>query len=154
MKAFKCQNIYYNTSGAKVLDLSKYGFVNSFSDGLAWVSKDEENKDGEIVTWNILVDTKGKEVYRFKSDEIAFPEKVENESFLYSDAEDNKFRYILAEKRSEPIVVDENNGEEEISGLTIGDKEKSGIRYIYSQDESPRIVGFINAAGEVFYKRP
>lgn len=150
LKAYKCKNIYYDLTGKKVLDLSKYTFVNAFSEGLAWVNEEQETID-ESITWNILVDLKGKEIHRFKNSEIGYPEPVENGSFLYTDAEGATMRYILKDKK---IVKYETPETEELSGLTVGKKDKNGIRYIYSMDEVPRLVGFINGSGETYFTNP
>ncbi|MGZ5302667.1 MAG: WG repeat-containing protein, partial [Bacteroidia bacterium] len=126
LKAFKCQNIFYNSKGAKVLDLSKYSFVNPFSEGYAWVSQEQEI-NGEPVTMNILIDLKGKEILRFNNNKVSYPQPVENGAFIHSDAENNTYRFILTEKRSVPYTAPES---EENSGLVTGKKEKNGLRYI------------------------
>ncbi len=150
LKAFKCQDKYVNAAGKQVLDLSKYSYIEPYINGYAWAFYQEPSAGGEDIGWHILLDLKGKEVLKLNDNEYKAPQKIENGSFVYADAEYNSFRYNMATKKSEPYTPNEY---EQLYGISLGNKELNGTKFIHApKDEGGEIIGFLSGNGTAFYK--
>lgn len=148
IKAYRCKNRYYNLKGVAILDLSKYTYVQSFSNGYIWAN--EETEEG--TTWKILINTKGKEIARFDDALYSSVGPVANGGFTYESENSEAFYYNLASKEKTPYSIQPLEIEQDYR-YTIGDKELNGCRFFYSNEEvDPKMLGFINVQGSVFYK--
>ena len=148
IQAIRCKNIYYNAKGQSVLDLSKYSYLKTFSEGKVWGSLEEE-MDGEFKFWNILIDENGKEIRRFNADSIQYPMPVKKGKFTYENENFEKFQYNLATNESTPY---EANGLEANYEVILGPYQANGCRFILNAD-TYALLGFENKEGVIFYKK-
>ena len=148
IQAIRCKNIYYNAKGQPVLDLSKYSYLKTFSEGKIWGSLDEE-VNGEFKIWSILIDKNGKEIRRFDGDSIQYPMPVKNGKFTYENENFEKFQYNLATNKSTPY---EPKGLELNYEVIVGPYQANGSRFILDAD-THAVLGFENKEGMIFYKK-
>lgn len=148
LDAFRCANVFYKRDGKVLLDLSAYSYVETFSDGYCWAYRDEGD-DETSITWNVLLDQKGKEVLRLNGDVYKAPDPVEKGAFRYMDKDYQYFVFNIDTQTSDPYQPHEIESE---MGISIGGKQPNGVRYIFSMEEGEPLIGFMNASGEVFYK--
>lgn len=150
MQAYRCKNKYYNLKGDLILDLSKYMYVHLFRNGYTWAT--QEAGEDETISWIILIDNKGKEIARFDNSLYNSVGPVENGRFAYVTENSETFYYDLVSKEKTPDSIQPLEIEQDYR-YTIGDKELNGCRFIYSNEEGDtKLLGFINAQGNVFYK--
>lgn len=150
MQAYRCKNKYYNLKGEMILDLSNYTYIHSFSNGYTWVSAEIGEDEENLVSYNILLDKKGKEIARFESNSFNLPSPVIEGMFTFTNENADIYQYNLKTKE---IILKELSEIEKNYEFTIGKIEKNGCRFFYSEvDEIKKLMGFINAKEEVFYK--
>ena len=150
LKAYACQNIFYNLKGEKVLDLSGYAYPVVSSEGyimyLGIGDETDENDEGV----QVLLDFNKKEIAIFDNKVYRDARFVENGRILYSNDQFEKFYYNIKTKEISPYIrLDIEDDYHYTISLTL---ESNGTRFIFSSENNSEIVGFISKSGDMFFK--
>lgn len=149
MQAYRCKNRYYNLKGEMILDLSQHTYVQPFSSSYTWASAEIGEDEENLISYNLLLDKKGKEIARFESNSFSLPSPVVDGLFRYTNQNGELCEYNI---KSMEITLKELSDIEKNYQFTLGDTEKNGCRFFYSEEDARvTLMGFINAKGEVFY---
>ena len=146
--AIRCANVYYKSTGEKVLDLSKYSYIKPFENGSTWGLYEEENGYDELTFFHILIDKTGKEIFRIDYEVAAETQAYLNGKFKYIGNDGELYEYDMASSNS--ILIP--NGKVENSLIIIGPMQRNGYQLIYASDYTNKVIGFRNKNGQEFYK--
>ena len=150
LKAYACQDIFYNLKGDQVLDLSGYEFPVVSSEGYVLYSefgKTNESDDGV----QVLLDFNKKEIARFDHKVFKYVRLIENGRILYSNDQSEQFYYNIKTKEISPYIRLEIEDDLHYTvSLTL---ESNGTRFIFSSENSKELLGFISKSGNLFFKR-
>ena len=148
LEACRYANRYYNLQQQKVLDLSHYNRVGSFSEGYVWAEIVEMVSWDEFDVWTILIDNTGKEILTLGRNLPSDPSPVEEGEFIYHNEEGEEMTYNLKTKQSVPHQTIEYNTPIEIH---LGRNRTDGSKFNYDRDFE-HVTGLLSTEGKFFPK--
>lgn len=144
LRMLRCWNKFYTNTGNLLLNLDTYSFVGMYRNGYLWADEEHVVKDDSTVVWRVLLDSTGKEVARFNSDQYQLISDVENHKFRYVNTEFVTMEYDLHLRQSRvyeaPYTLEYD--------LTAGALLPNGARLVL--DWNGELVGFVSIEGVYF----
>jgi WG containing repeat len=143
LDAIKCGNMFYDLQGKLKLDLSKFQYISSYSEGYAWATLDIPVNDDSITSLRVLLDLQGKPIMNFDQGLFYSESAAKNGVVTFvSRAKDIRNSFTITTETFgtyEGTFIDESEAN---SSYTFGSELKNGLTPVYErQDYGDVLIG-------------